>query len=261
MAEPAPAAAEIPQADKGAVPGFDRRQALATDEDFNKFIATCEETDNGWEEQYKTETLTLWRKISAESAINIVKIRSFFTDVEPDTLYDVLHDHYFRRSWDDHMIEGSIVEQIDGFNEVGYYSVKMPMPLSSRDFCNHRAWRVFPDRGIWVIFNRSVAHPGCPEVSGFQRGWSYLSGYMLKRREGGGTDLFYYTQNDPRGWIPGWLINWVSTKLTPKLIDTVHTNALKYPEWKAKNKPEWKPWLSGYNPAEEPYCRHACKKK
>jgi hypothetical protein len=235
---------------------FDKSKATATDQDYQKFIAVCDETGNGWEEMYKTAELTLWRKVSAEAAINIVKIKTFFADVEPATMYDVLHDHYFRREWDSHIIDGSIVEMIDGFNEVGYYSCSMPMPLSKRDFLNHRTWRVFPDSNTWVIFNHSVTHPGCPDRSGFQRGWSYLSGYMLRKREAGGTDLTYYTQSDPRGWIPSWLINWVSTKLTPQLIGTVHAAALKYPAWKAKNRPEWRPWIAGYDPKDEPYCRY-----
>jgi len=95
--------------------------------------------------------------------VNIIKVRTVFPDVEPEVLYDVLHDHYYRRTWDDHMIEGSIVEQVDPTNEVGYYSCKMPFPLANRDYCNHRSWRVFPETKTWVIFNKSVIHPGCPE--------------------------------------------------------------------------------------------------
>jgi len=79
---------------------------------------------------------------------------------------------------------------------------------------------------------------------------------MMRKREAGGTDMTYYTQNDPRGWIPPFLINMVSSRITPNLVAAVHANALKYPAWKAANRPDWKPWLTGYDPAEEPYQRH-----
>lgn len=159
------------------------------------------------------------------------------------------------------MIEGSIVEQVDPTNEVGYYAASMPFPMANRDFCNHRSWRVFPETKTWVIFNRSVEHPGCPLRAKFTRGWSFLSGYLLRKREAGGTQLVYYTQNDPRGWVLPFLVNMVSGKIAPRILETVHAQAKKYPEWKTKNKPDWKPWLTGYDPAAEPYQRHIPDKK
>lgn len=39
------------------------------------------------------------------SPINMVKARKIFTEFEPEVLYDVLHDHEYRTTWDDAMIE------------------------------------------------------------------------------------------------------------------------------------------------------------
>ena len=54
-------------------------------------------------------------------------------------------------------------------------------------------------------------------------------------------------------------MNWVASKLTPSILDTVHKNTLKYPEWKSKHFTEWKPWLVGYDLSEEPYARYTGK--
>lgn len=35
----------------------------------------------------------------------MVKARKIFTEFEPEVLYDVLHDHEYRTTWDDAMIE------------------------------------------------------------------------------------------------------------------------------------------------------------
>jgi len=62
---------------------------------------------------------------SDNSAINIVKVRTHFADVEPEVLYDVLHDHEYRAVWDPNMIEGKVIVQLDPTNEIGYYSAKV----------------------------------------------------------------------------------------------------------------------------------------
>lgn len=45
-------------------------------------------------------------------------------------LYDMIHDHEFRLSWDENMLKGKTIEELDFHNTVGYYAVKV---LSSCD--------------------------------------------------------------------------------------------------------------------------------
>lgn len=130
---------------------------------------------------------------------------------------------------------------INKTTEIGYYAAKMPPTVSNRDFCNLRTWRARPKKGEWIIFNYSVIHKNCPEKKGFVRANSILTGYFIRKTEEG-TQFNYYSQSDPKGWIPSFVINSLMTKLAPKLIDKLHSVALKYPEWKEKNK-GGKPWL------------------
>ena len=240
-----------------------RERCIATDAEFKRFISLCDEVEN-WTEAYKSkdEVTKVYTRYTEGNPIMCIKVLSYFADVEPEVMYDVLHDHYFRATWDNNMLEGSIVEMMDPSNEVGYYAAKMPFPLANRDFCNHRSWKIFPEceewpeSQTWVIFNKSVIHKDCPEVNKITRGWSYLGGYMVRKRKEGGCHVYYYAQSDPRGWIPTFLINMVSGKLAPSLLENVHKEALRYPEWKKTNHPDWKPWLTGYDPKEEPYKRH-----
>lgn len=82
-----------------AAGGFDRSKAIATPEDFQKFIALCD-GDEGWTVANKTEIFEVLSKSSTDSAVNIIKVKTALPDVEPEVLYDVLHDHFFRRTWD-----------------------------------------------------------------------------------------------------------------------------------------------------------------
>jgi hypothetical protein len=101
-------------------------------------------------------------------------------------------------------------------DEVGYYAAKAPSPISNRDFCTHRTFRVFDDK--FVIFNKSVETEKCPEDANFVRGWSFRTGYQMKEHSEGCT-LEYMTQSDPRGWIPKWVTNSVTGTLAPKIVE------------------------------------------
>ena len=47
----------------------------------------------------------VWSKPSSASHINIVKCIATFKNVNPEVLYDTLHDAEYRAVWDENMIE------------------------------------------------------------------------------------------------------------------------------------------------------------
>eukprot|EP01121_Diplochlamys_sp_Union-15-3_P016015 TRINITY_DN537_c0_g1_i1.p1 TRINITY_DN537_c0_g1~~TRINITY_DN537_c0_g1_i1.p1 ORF type:complete len:253 (-),score=60.24 TRINITY_DN537_c0_g1_i1:4-762(-) len=220
---------------------------LANKEDFDKFREWCESTA-GWTKQFDKETCKVWDTKNDKSEINVVKLWALIKDVKPETLYDVLHDPEYRAVWDENMLEGYNIVVLDPYNDIGYYSAKSPVAMvAGRDFCNQRSWYVDKDKGEYVIKNYSVLHPDCPEKKGIVRGWSFQTGYWVRPHKEGCT-LTYITQADPRGWIPKWLTNKVTSKYAPSIIEKLAKAAKNYPDWKKDHKPENKPWLS-----TEPY--------
>jgi len=135
---------------------------LATDEDFESFAKMCD-TEEGWNVCYTSDTVKVWDQKSDKSAINVVKIFAVFPDIEADVLYDVLHDPDYRAVWDEYMIEGFNIEQLNATNDIGYYSAKSPATISNRDFLNQRMWNVTGDGKQFIIMNHMVVHPKCPE--------------------------------------------------------------------------------------------------
>jgi len=208
----------------------------------------CDSTD-GWHSVHETSDgkTKLWDRKSEVSSINIVRL---LANIATDALilYDTLHDPDYRKIWDENMIEGLCIEQLDDFNDVGYYSAKAPVALvAGRDFCNERSWQVTDDTQ-YVIMNHSVVHPKCPEKKGFVRANSIMSGYLVRRKAEGGCTLTYLTQADPRGWIPATVMNFVTTKFAPKLISKLENAANAYTEWKTKHSPGHFPWRGLSNP-------------
>jgi len=231
------------------IPAFEDIK-LPTDADFEDFRISCTEEDVAWSEVYKDEKYHVWTRKAENSAINIARAKTQFFDVEAATLYDVLHDHEYRTGWDENMIEGYVIELLNKHTEVGYYSAKMPTTITNRDFCNLRTWRVDEERGEYIIFNFSVRHEKCPEKKGFVRARSIRTGYMIRKLDNG-CEFIYYSQSDPKGWIPTWVINYLMTKLPPRLLDKLHSVALAYSDWKSKHEPEHKPWLNTVEEGEE----------
>jgi len=216
---------------------------LAVDEDFDHFRVICE-TDDGWKEAYHTNVVYVWTKKSDNSNINIVKVRTHYTDIPASVLYDVLHDHEYRATWDPNMIEGKVIVQLDSTNEVGYYSAKSPSGVSNRDFLNQRSWRARPDSDEYLIINHAVTHPDVPDKKGFVRANSILTGYYIKGIDGKeGCQLIYCTQCDIGGWIPSFVANYVTKTFAPSLLDRLHEAAKKYTVWKTEHNPSHKPWL------------------
>jgi len=216
---------------------------LAIDEDFDSFVRAC--TDHtGWSLVYEEADtgLKVWDQKASDSAINIVKLYAEFKGIPALTLYDVLHDPEYRSTWDENMIEGHLIEQLDPYNDVGYYSAKVPSPVANRDWVNQRMWREKPSTE-YVIMNHSVPHEKMPEKKGFVRANSIMSGYYVLPLANGSCSLTYLTQNDPRGWIPSWLVNKVTKSFAPKIVEKLDKAAKAYEEWKGKQpNPNQKPW-------------------
>jgi len=219
--------------------------AIATDDDFDSFAEQLL-NDAPWDLVVDKDDVKVWDQKQEKSDINKVKLRVTFKGVDPLVLYDVFHDPKYRRVWDENMVDGYEFEQLDANNDVGYYAVKCPNPLSNRDFVNQRSWRVKGDQ--YIIFNHSVKYPACPEKKGFVRARSLITGYMVTKIEGGCV-LNYMTQSDPKGHIPSVLSNSVTKKLAPQIVQKIANAAKGYPEWKAKNDPESHPWRSNVTPS------------
>jgi len=219
---------------------------LATKEEYEKFRAFADSKD-GWNIVYDKPDVKVWDRSSDKSSINIVRLWARLKGIKASILYDVLHDPDYRKTWDDNMVEGFCLQQLDPFNDVGYYCAKSPFfAIQGRDFCNQRCWWVAADKSEYLIFNHSVPHEKCPDKKGYTRAISFMTGYVVRvdKDDPESCTLVYVTQADPKGWIPGWAMNQATKQFAPKLIEKIATVAPGYNDWKKNNNPDAKPWLA-----------------
>ncbi|XP_015262666.1 PREDICTED: PCTP-like protein [Gekko japonicus] len=214
---------------------------IPDDSDFYTFRDQCE-SQEGWNSQYNKAGVTVWSQTQEDSkTVQKIKMQIACRDVPPETLYDMLHDTCYRKKWDSNMIETYDIGRLTVNADVGYYSWRCPSPLKNRDFVTLRSW--LPLGNDYMIINYSVKHPKYPPRKDFVRAVSLQTGYLIKAAGSRGSILYYLTQVDPRGSLPKWVVNKVSQYVAPKAMKKIYKAGLKYPEWKRKHNPSFKPWV------------------
>ncbi|KAG8303107.1 START domain-containing protein 10-like [Homalodisca vitripennis] len=213
---------------------------VAEDKDFEN-LKLLVDNHSGWKLDYSKNNIHVWTKNVSNTNFKMVKVKAVFADINPEQLYDVLHDPEYRKVWDQHMIEAKDIGCLNPNNDVGYYSMSCPKPLGNRDFVLQRSWLDLGNEKY--ILNHSVYHCQHPPRQGFIRATSYLTGYLVRSYPDiPGCELGYISQTDPQGTLPPWLVNRVTQIFGPKLIKDLQKASLGYLGWKAKHNPHWKPW-------------------
>ncbi|CAN8194904.1 unnamed protein product [Coccothraustes coccothraustes] len=214
---------------------------IPDDRDFGAFRAQCE-SERGWSLTYSKGGVGVWvQLLEPERALHKIKCRMECRGVPAETLYDVLHDIEYRKKWDTNVIETFDIGRLTANSDVGYYAWRCPKPLKNRDVVTLRSW--LPMGSDYIIMNYSVKHPKYPPRKDMVRAVSIQTGYLIEGTGAKSCTITYLAQVDPKGSLPKWVVNKSSQFLAPKAMKKMYKACLKYPEWKQKHDPHFKPWL------------------
>uniref|UniRef100_A0A8C7ZCV6 START domain-containing protein 10 n=1 Tax=Oryzias sinensis TaxID=183150 RepID=A0A8C7ZCV6_9TELE len=192
-------------------------------------------------ERKARELNVMYIETSAKAGYNVKQCKMTIKDVSAATMYDVIHDGEYRKTWDPNMLDSFDIARLSDNADVGYYSWNCPKPLKNRDVVTLRSWQVKDDE--YIIINFSVKHPKYPAQSNLVRAVSMLTGYYIKNTGPNSCTFIYLSQADPKGSLPKWVVNKASQVLAPRVLKSVHKAGQMYAEWKQQNKPNQKPWL------------------
>lgn len=219
---------------------------IPDDTTFLSFKQQCESTE-GWINRYSKGGMEVWMQPTspdtrAAGVVHKIKCKIAIKDVAAETMYDVLHDNDYRKKWDVGAIDSHDIARLTVNADVGYYSWKCPKPLKNRDVVTLRSWLIMDHE--YMIINYSVKHPDYAPRKDLVRAVSLMAGYLVKSTGEKSCTLTYLAQVDPKGSLPKWVVNKSSQYLAPKVLKKISKACHKYPEWKAKNNPQLKPWLN-----------------
>ncbi|XP_037117783.1 START domain containing 14 [Syngnathus acus] len=220
---------------------------LPDDSAFDNFKEQCLSTSGNWHNKYDKHGMQVWMEIpkdkgnSSGSKVHKLKCKITVNEVSASTMYDVIHDSEYRKTWDPNMEESYDIARVSECADLGYYAWRCPNPIKNRDVVTLRSWRVTKDE--YLIINFSVKHPKHPPRSNVVRAVSILTGYYIKPTGPNSCIFIYLSQADPKGSLPKWLVNKASEVLAPKVLKSVHEAGQRYSKWKEQNRPDHKPWL------------------
>ena len=190
---------------------------------------------DGWIQKFDKDSTTVWMKEVPGNTVKMLKVHTTFENVEPHVLYAMFEDGSYRHVWDEAMLSDDVICKIEeGNSDIVYYAMKCPAPLRNRDFVAQRCWKK-NSNDEYIVFNHSVAHEQYPPSRQFIRGLSFVTGYIIRKSENGGSFFSYLTHSDPRGMVPKWLLNIVASKISPRIVLKMAKAAEDYLDWKAQN--------------------------
>ncbi|XP_057705774.1 START domain containing 14 [Corythoichthys intestinalis] len=220
------------------------KSIIPDSEAFDDFRSQCLSTEN-WQERYNKGSMQVWMEVSKKKGeggpkVHKIKCKNTIKDVSAETMYDVIHDSKYRKTWDKVMLKSQDIAKVSACADIGYYAWNCPKPIKNRDVVTLRTWRVTDDD--YSVINFSVKHPEYPPIKEAVRAVSILTGYYIKPTGPNSCIFIYLSQADPRGSLPKWLVKKVSEVMAPSVLKDVHKAGQRYPSWKAENCPEYKPW-------------------
>uniref|UniRef100_A0A8C6SMY1 START domain-containing protein 10 n=1 Tax=Neogobius melanostomus TaxID=47308 RepID=A0A8C6SMY1_9GOBI len=207
---------------------------LPDDSVFLDFRTQCLSTEN-WLNKYDKSGMQVWvEKVPAAiktnnnvSRVHKIKCQMVMKDVSAATMYDVIHDGEYRRTWDPAMLESHDIARLSPNADVGYYAWSCPKPLKHRDVVTLRSWQV-TEEGEYIVVNFSVKHPEYPPRSDLVRAVSIQTGYYIKPIGPNSCTFIYLSQADPKGSLPKWIVNKASQSLAPRVMRCVHKAGQNY---------------------------------
>lgn len=177
---------------------------------------TLSELDGGWEEIQvngdRNGDTRLFSKAPEEGQGTHLLKTTGTVACTPEALFHAISsaDVEERRRWEKDLLEFRIVEEVTKDIQVLYTSYRAPSPVTSRDFVAVKAKKRLVVRGEprLISFGTSIGHSSCPLNPNYVRAVA-TSAFIISKVSGDPSrcHCIRLTQVDPKGSIPGFVIN------------------------------------------------------
>ncbi|XP_022669361.1 stAR-related lipid transfer protein 7, mitochondrial-like isoform X2 [Varroa jacobsoni] len=200
----------------------DRRTGHALKLNMEKFRTHLR--SEGFEPVVESDRLHIWRKSETGKANYTYKVYGTFTDVPARAFFAVQCDTDYRKKWDKLVVQLDVVES-DSQNDVVYWHMYYPFPLSSRDYVFVRRSVVDTERACMVVVCHATQHPQCPPRKGVVRVNEYMSNMVISPHNSfdeNGFDYLLTYYDDPQSSFPSPVYAWMAASGVHDYVDKLH---------------------------------------
>lgn len=167
-------------------------------------------------------------------------------------IFTTLTDYDYQQTYDEYIKHKSIIDRVGGC-EVVFHEVKLPPPLTNRDYVYYRKRVVDEQAGVYKWYQRDLPDWGRSqraEVKGViraGRGDFWLHSLLEKTGEDS-CRMIMLQQDNPAGDVPKWAMNFVTKKGIPGFFKGVEEAAQKLSvSAGTMTEKEFKAWKKAYS--------------
>ena len=173
-------------------------------------------------------------------------------NIAASKIHKTLTDFDYQKTYDEYIKHKSVIDHVDGC-EVVFHEVKLPSPLTNRDYVYYRKRVTDEQAGVYKWYQRDLPDWGRQqraEVKGViraGRGDFWLHALLEKTGEDS-CKMIMLSQDNPCGDIPKWVMNFVTKKGIPSFFKGVEEAAQQLSVRAGEmTEKEFKAWKKAYS--------------
>lgn len=155
----------------------------------------------------------------------IIKAKAVAVISSPlDDIKQILDNVEQRHEWVPYLLRSRIVETRSEVENIEYALFAAPWPASDRDFIYSVQVREYSPAHLLYVM-KSIEMASVPENNSIVRAELFESIYSLTAIEKNTTKVEVIFHTDPKGWLPGWIVNIIQKALPYKIMKNLRARA------------------------------------
>lgn len=174
-----------------------------------------------WESVGVIDGVAVWKK--EVPGTNLLAFKGeVIADVTMDKLIGVFLDKNERKNWVDRYGDSREVEKPGPLSEIYWIKFNLPVGISNRDYVLRADANANAATGVFTANIHSVVHPRVPESSCCVRAEARGTYYRFEALKGvNKVKLTVEVQTDPKGLLPGWVVNMIQKSWPSKTLNSL----------------------------------------
>ena len=174
----------------------------------------------GWELVGVTDGVEVSRRMVPDS--NLFAFRGeAVSSVPVSLLSSVILNDPLGPEWVDLMNASKELQRYDRHTKLIYQGYDLPWPIQDRDYVMKQIASYDQEKHIFTATFQSVEDASMPEQVCCIRAMAYRTFWYLEVLPSGQTKIIVEVNTDPRGSLPGWLVNLIQEDWPHKTINAL----------------------------------------